>query len=141
MLSIVWLSQHIYESFRPDMMVFSGRYRTKIVPPVRAPQGYFLRVPALGNSRCVPALGNSRGSLRFAPLCTRTEHSLLAVVTLLTGAAECLRCVPALGTDTGGTPGAGVRWTPLSRRLRSADRAGRRDPAAQQEGGTPAVLP
>ena len=29
--------------------------------------------------------------------------------------------------------GAGVRWTPLSRRLRSADRAGRRDPAAQQE--------
>ena len=28
--------------------------------------------------------------------------------------------------------GAGVQWTPLSRRLRSADRAGRRDPAAQQ---------
>ena len=27
--------------------------------------------------------------------------------------------------------GAGVQWTPLSRRLRSADRAGRRDPAAR----------
>ena len=44
-------------------------------------------VPALGNSRCVPALGNSRGSLHFVPLCTRTEHLLLAVFTLLTGAA------------------------------------------------------
>ena len=30
--------------------------------------------------------------------------------------------------------GAGVQWTPLSRRLRSADRAGRRDPAAQERG-------
>ena len=56
------------------------------VPSVRAPQGYFLRAPALGNSRCVPALGNSRRSLHFVPLCTRTEHLLLAVVTLLTGA-------------------------------------------------------
>ena len=42
--------------------------------------------------QCVPALGNSRRSLRFAPLCTQTEHSLLAVFTFLTGAAECLRC-------------------------------------------------
>ena len=45
------------------------------------------RSAAAVNSRCVPALGSSRGSLRYAPLCTRTEHSLLAVVTLLTGAA------------------------------------------------------
>ncbi len=29
---------------------------------------------------------NSRGALRYAPLCTQTEHSLLAVFTLLTGA-------------------------------------------------------
>ncbi len=38
------------------------------------------------NSRCVPAPGNSRGSLRYAPLCTRTEHLLLAVFTLLKSA-------------------------------------------------------
>ena len=57
-------------------------------------------VPALGNSRRRAAGVSSRGSLRFAPLCTRTEHLLLAVFTLLTGAparsvsalrAECLR--------------------------------------------------
>ena len=47
-------------------------------------------VPALGNSRCVPALGNSRRSLHFVPLCTRTEHSLLAVFTLLTAARTVL---------------------------------------------------
>ena len=57
------------------------------VPSVRAPQGYFLRAPALGNSRCVPALGNSRRSLHFVPLCTHTEHLLLAVFTFLAEAA------------------------------------------------------
>ncbi len=31
--------------------------------------------------------------------------------------------------------GAGVQWTPLSRRLRSADRADRRDPAARRKMG------
>ena len=36
------------------------------------------------------------------------------------------------GEQPGQVWGAGVQWTPLSRRLRSADRAGRRDPAAQQ---------
>ena len=54
-------------------------------------------MPALGNSRRRAAgvnsrrraAGvNSRGSLRFAPLCTHTEHSLLAVYTLLTGAVR-----------------------------------------------------
>ena len=46
------------------------------------------------NSRCVPALGSSRGSLHFVPLCTQTEHLLLAVYTLLTGAATF--CSPRL---------------------------------------------
>ena len=32
--------------------------------------------------------------------------------------------------------GAGVQWTPLSRRLRSADRAGRRDPGREALGGS-----
>ena len=48
------------------------QYRTNIVPQMR---------------RSASAV-NSRGSLRFAPLCTQTEHSLLAVFTLLTGAVR-----------------------------------------------------
>ena len=112
---------------------------------------------------------NSRRSLHFVPLCTQTEHSLLAVFTLLTGAAltvmyckyipcviisgsrviklpyECrvsrserlrelrvsarVQGACSLAESKGGAfgGGAGVQWTPLSRRLRSADRAGRRD--------------
>ena len=43
------------------------------------------------------------------------------------------------GEQPGRVWGAGVQWTPLSRRLRSADRAGRRDPAARAGlGGSPA---
>ena len=34
----------------------------------------------------------SKRSLHFVPLCTRTEHLLLAVLTLLTGAPACRRC-------------------------------------------------
>ena len=50
------------------------------------------------------------------------------------------------GEQPGRVWGAGVQWTPLSRRLRSADRAGRRDPAAQQghrrhAGGVVFIIP
>ena len=54
---------------------------------------------------------NSRRSRHFVPLCTHTEHSLLAVFTLLTGAALTVmycKYIPCV-TIISGTPIAGYK--------------------------------
>ena len=90
--------------------------------------------------RCAPALGSSRGSLRYAPLCTHTEHLLLAVVTLLTGAAACRPLKRLAGLGRGCPVDTSQPQAEKRRPSRQARRAsGRRPQTAKYSGHNPSA--